>query len=340
VSGTFTLSVTVRDAAQGRAVQTYTIKIAPAALVIPTASAPNGTVGTAYSATFTATGGIGPYSFSATGQPQTLTMSAGGTLSGTPAASGTISLTVTAKDSTGATVNKSFTFTIALPPAPPLNFGGISTTVSALQQPRVSVSLASPFPLDVLATLTLTSQPDSGPVDPAVAFVNGGSTATIIIPAGSLNGLTDVAFQTGTVAGTITITAKLTASGTDVTPSPAPKTTTRIAAAAPVLVTVTATRTSTGFTVNIVGYVTDREATTGNNTFSGSNLGTTSLAVPVDTLFAGWFGGNTPPSTAFGGQFGYSQQFVVNGSNTSITSVTVTLTNKVGTSNSITATLN
>jgi len=212
--------------------------------------------------------------------------------------------------------------------------------VNPLQQPRATVSLATPFPVDVLVTLTISSQPDSGPVDPAVAFVNGGSTATITIPAGSLNGATDVGFQTGTVAGTITITAKLTASGADVTPSPAPKTTTRVNAAAPVLVTVTATRTSTGFTVSIVGYVTDREITTGNFGFGGNNLGTTSLAVPLDTTFAGWFGGNTPPAAPYGGQFGLNQPFVVNGSNTSITSVTVTLTNKVGASNSITVNLN
>ena len=51
-------------------------------------------------------------------------------------------------------------------------------------------------------------------------------------------------------------------------------------------------------------------------------------------------GGNTPPSAPYGGQFSYVQQFTVNGSNTAITSVAVTLTNKVGTSNSLSATLN
>jgi hypothetical protein len=337
--GTFTVTATVTDAAGGHATQAYPIKIAPAPLVIPTASAPNGTVGIAYSANFTATGGVGPYTFSSTGQPSTLTMSAGGTLSGTPAAPGAISITVTVKDSTGTTATKAFTFTIVLPPAPPLNFGGISATVNPLQQPRITVSLASPFPVDVVVTLTLTSQPDSGPVDPAVAFIGGGNTATITIPAGSLNGATDVGVQTGSVAGTITITAKLTASGVDVTPTPAPSRSIRIAAGAPVLVTVTATRTATGFTVSSIGYVTDREITTGNFTFSGTNLGTTSLTIPVDTMFSGYFGGNSPPSAPFGGQFSYNQQFTVNGNNTSVTSVTVTLTNKIGTSNTVTVNL-
>jgi hypothetical protein len=146
--------------------------------------------------------------------------------------------------------------------------------------------------------------------------------------------------QTGTVSGTITVTAKLSALGTDVTPSPAPTTTIRISPSAPVLTSVTATRTSTGFTVTIVGYVTDREATTGNFTFNGTNLGTTSLTVAVDPVFAAYFGGASPPSAPFGGQFSYAQQFAANGSNTAITSVGVTLTNKIGASNSVTATLN
>jgi hypothetical protein len=308
--------------------------------VISTASAPNGTVGAAYSAIFAAAGGTAPYTFSATGQPSTLTMSAGGTLSGTPAAAGTVSLTVTVKDSTGTTASKAFTFAIALPTPPTLNFGGISTTVNPLQQPRITVSLASPYPVDVLVALTLTSQPASGPGDPAVVFSTGSTTTTITIPAGSLNGATDVGVQTGTVAGTITITAKLTVGGTDVTPSPAPNRSMQVVAAAPVLTSVTATRTSSGFTVTIVGYVTDREISTGNFNFTGANLGTTNLSVPADTIFATWFGGNTPPSAPYGGQFSYVQQFTVNGSNTAITSVAVTLTNKVGTSNSLSATLN
>ena len=97
---------------------------------------------------------------------------------------------------------------------------------------------------------------------------------------------------------------------------------------------------SAGFLITAIGYVTDREVTTGNFTFNGSNLGTTSLAIPVDPIFSVWLGGSQPPSTIFGSQFTYTQQFNVNGSNTSIASVSLTLTNKVGTSNSLSANLN
>ena len=339
-AGTFHASATVTDSAGAHATQSYTIQIAALPLVITTASAPNGTVGSAYSASFAASGGVPAYTFSATGQPQGLAMSATGTLSGTPSLAGTFTVTVSVKDAAGASASKPFGITISLPPAPPLNFGGISASTGPLQQPHVTVSLSTPYPVDVLATLTLSSKPDTGPVDPAVAFVTGGTTATIIIPAGSLNGATDVGVQTGSVANTITITAKLTASGTDVTPAPPPTTTIRIAPAAPVLTGVTATRTATGFTVTITGYVTDREVTSGSFTFGGSNLGTNSLTVALDTTFAAYFGGTSPPSAPYGGQFSYAQQFTVSGSNAAITSVTVTLTNKIGTSNSLTATLN
>ena len=98
-----------------------------------------------------------------------------------------------------------------LPATPPLNFGGISATSGALQQLRVGVSLANTFPVSVVVTLTLTFTPDSGADDPTVVFSTGGRTTRITVPAGSLNGLTDVGVQTGTVAGVITITAQMLA---------------------------------------------------------------------------------------------------------------------------------
>ena len=70
----------------------------------------------------------------------------------------------------------------------------------------------------MVVTLTLTFTPDSGADDPTVVFSSGGRTARITVPAGSTNGATDVGVQTGTVAGVITITAQMQASGQDVTP--------------------------------------------------------------------------------------------------------------------------
>ncbi|SHJ07313.1 Por secretion system C-terminal sorting domain-containing protein [Hymenobacter daecheongensis DSM 21074] len=76
--------------------------VAPTIVVNP-ASLPNGTVAAAYSQTLSASGGTAPYSFAITAGtlPTGLTLAANGTLSGTPAASGTFNFTVTATDASG-----------------------------------------------------------------------------------------------------------------------------------------------------------------------------------------------------------------------------------------------
>ena len=340
-AGNFTVSVTVKDATGASASARFSLTIAPATISITTLTVAGGTVGTPYAASFGASGGITPFTWSAAGLPAGLTMSAGGTISGTPTAPGSFNITVTVKDSAGASVSKPFPLTVVLPAVPPLNFTGISATSGALQQPQLQVTLGNPYPVDVVATLTLTFAPDSGPEDPAILFSTGGRTARITIPAGSTTGATSVGVQTGSVAGLITITAQLLAAGLDVTPTPAPVRTIRIAALAPVPTTVTATRTSTGFTLTIVGYVTDREITQVTYTFNaapGSNLQTTSLTVPVDTLFSAYFGGSG--AAPFGSQFTLTQPFTISGNLQAIVSVTVTMVNKIGQSTAVTVNLN
>jgi len=351
-TGKFTVSATVKDTgppprlgAPAVVTKSFTITIAPAPLIITTASAPNGTVGTAYAASFAASGGTAPYTFSASGLPAGLSMSAAGAISGTPTIPGATTIVVTVKDSSGASASKSFAVTIGLPPAPPLslNIAGISDTANPLQQPRLQVTLGSGYPVDVVVTLTLTFTPDSGGDDPTIQFSSGGRTAHIIVPAGALTGATDVGVQTGTVAGLITITAQLQASQQDVTPSPVPRRTIRIATAAPVIVpgTLTAVRNGIGFRVTLTGYVTDRELTQAIFVFTaaaGSSLQTTTLTVPLDAMFAAYFGGAS--AAPFGSQFTYTQPFTVTGSAQSIASVTVTLVNRIGQSTQVTATLN
>jgi hypothetical protein len=343
--GKFTVVVMVKDVAgTSFAGASFSVTIAPAALGITTATAPNGTVGAAYTASFAAAGGTAPYTFSATGLPAGLSISAAGAITGIPTAPGAATIVVTVKDAAGVSTSKNFSVTIGLPPAPPLSFTvpGVSDTSLPLQQPRVQVSLGSTYPVDVVVTLTLTFAPVSGADDPTIQFSSGGRTAHITVPAGATNGATDVGVQTGSVAGLITITAQMQAAGQDVTPSPAPVLTIRIAAAAPVIVpgTLTAVRNSTGFTVTLTGYATDRELTQATFQFTaaaGSTLQTTSVTVTIDTLFAGYFSG--AGATPFGSQFTYTQPFTVTGSAQTIASVTVTLVNKIGQSAAVTATL-
>ena len=73
-----------------------------------------GTVGTAKSLQMSASGGTTPYTWSATGLPAGESInSSTGLISGTPTTAATYSVTVTAKDSTGATGSASFSWTIS-----------------------------------------------------------------------------------------------------------------------------------------------------------------------------------------------------------------------------------
>ena len=283
-------------------------------------------MGTPYSATIAASGGATPYTFSATGLPAGLSISASGAITGTPTAPGDSTIVVTVKDAGGASFSRNFAVTMVLPATPPLNFGGITATANPQQQLRLQVTLGNSFPLDVIVTLTLSFTPDSGADDPTIQFSTGGRTARITVPAGSTTGSTDVGVQTGTVAGVITVTAQMQTNGQDVTPSPAPRTTTRIAAGAPVIVpgTLTAARNATGFSITLTGYVTDREMTQANFQFTaanGSNLQTTTLTVPLDAMFSQYF--SSAGATPTGSQFTYTQSFTVTGSPQAMVSVTV-----------------
>jgi hypothetical protein len=94
--------------------------VAPTITVAP-ASLPNGTQGTAYSATVSASGGSAPYTYAITAGalPAGLSLT-NGTLAGTPTASGSFTFTVTATDASAApgpySGSRTYTFTINTQP--------------------------------------------------------------------------------------------------------------------------------------------------------------------------------------------------------------------------------
>lgn len=329
-AGGYTVNVTVTDSQGATASRSYTLTVTPPP---PLSISITGTVpstvmvGSSFSVGFAASGGTAPYSFSVSGLPAGAISSSGGSgsVSGTPTAAGGLTVTVAVTDSTGATASTGFTVTATLPATPPVNLTGLSGTMNPGSQSSIGVGLGSSYPVNVTVTLTLAF---TG-TDPAVQFSTGGTTATLTIPAGQTTGLTTVGVQTGTVAGTITITAHLQAGTADITPTPAPTSTITVPATAPAISSITATRTSTGFTVTIVGYSPTLALTTANFTFSGTNLGTTSLSVPVSTIFSSWYG--SASAGQYGSNFTYTQPFTTSNPQ-AVTSVSVTLANGVGTS--------
>ena len=350
--GTFGFTVQVTDARTNTATKDFSVKVTPAALAITTATLPGGIVGATYSQTVAASGGVQPYTWSGT-FPAGLTIDSTGAIKGAPLTPGAATIAVIVTDSTGIAARKSFDVTFTAPALPSVVFGGVSDTSPPLQQPSLQLSLSSPYPALLTGTVTLTFRPDSGGDDGAVVFMTGGRTVNFAIAANGTgafffkpndtNPMASLALQTGTVAGVITLTARFQAGATDVTPSPAPSRQITIAAAAPVIAaspSITATRNATGFTVQLTGYATSREVTQAVFRFtaaSGANLGTTDLTVAVTSLFSAWF--QDANSSRTGSQFLYTQPFTVNGSSSAIASVTVTLVNSRGSSQTATATL-
>ena len=139
-AGTFNFTVTASDSTGGSGPATqdipYTLTIAAPSLTVAPGSLPNGTAGTLYQQTLTASGGITPYTYAVTAGslPGGLTLSSGGVLGGVPTASGTFNFTVTATDSTGGTAgsgSQSYSLTIQLPTlvlAPAAVPGGVAGT--------------------------------------------------------------------------------------------------------------------------------------------------------------------------------------------------------------------
>jgi hypothetical protein len=87
----------------------------------------SGTVGTAYSATITAQGGLAPYTFAITvgSLPTSLTMNSAGLISGTPSAAGTSNFTVTVTDANANSGSQGFTIVVSTAPAGG-NFGFVA----------------------------------------------------------------------------------------------------------------------------------------------------------------------------------------------------------------------
>lgn len=102
-SGNYNLTISVTDAANTTVSQTYALRVG-GVLSLPTASLPNGTVGTAYAPQTLpeVSGGTAPYTYSVTGLPPGLTFNPSTrVVSGTPTNGGQYNITLTARDNAG-----------------------------------------------------------------------------------------------------------------------------------------------------------------------------------------------------------------------------------------------
>ncbi len=127
-AGNYNFTVNVQDAGAQSTALPLSLQVNTAPLAIATASElPDGKEGSAYGFSFEATGGKGPYTWTATGLPAFLSLAPSGALSGTPTAgsAGSYSFQVTVSDSSGDKAGGTFSLKV---------------------DPVVSINIASPLP--------------------------------------------------------------------------------------------------------------------------------------------------------------------------------------------------
>jgi uncharacterized protein (TIGR03437 family) len=178
-AGTFSVVVTVTDAASHSVSVTFTLTV-NAGFVITTQTLPNGSLGVAYSQTLHTSGGTPPVTFSLSpstifsqnNPPPGLGMNSGGVLSGTPTKAGSFTFQVTAIDSVKNLANATYTITIGtalvLTTASPLPSGVAGTPYSQLlfasggTPPYTFSIVGNPPPgLSITASGNLTGTPSA-----------------------------------------------------------------------------------------------------------------------------------------------------------------------------------
>ncbi len=229
--------------------------------------------------------------------------------------------------------------------APAVSITGVHSTSAPTQQLNVGIQLANPTPSALQGTLQLGFTPSvaglpAGYMDPALQFSAGGRTLQFTIPAGATGVpvLTGGTIQQGTVAGTITVTlTSLTSGGVNAMPPTAVTASATILPLPPVITanSVKITNlTATGFDVVLTGYSTTRDMTTATFTFTaaaGSQFtGASTFSVPVNAAYTAWY--QSAQSQSFGSMFQLQVPFTITGNTGILQSVSVTLTNSVGTS--------
>ena len=146
--------------------QSYTIVVKCPTLQIIPATAPNGTVGATYNATFTASGGTAPYTVSITGDAIPGLTASGGEISGRPAAAGSYSITVNAIDANRCTGSTRYTIVISAPSCP-------SITVGPASIPNATVGVNYKVAFSANGGASPHSFAHTGDTVPGLTFANG-----------------------------------------------------------------------------------------------------------------------------------------------------------------------
>jgi uncharacterized protein YhjY with autotransporter beta-barrel domain len=289
--GAYSFTIQATDATPNTGTRNYTINVGGNVLAVAPAGLPNGTQGTAYSQTVTASGGTGPYTFTLTAGalPTGLTLSAGGVISGTPSGSGVSNFTVGATDTVGNTGSHAYSVTI----------GTSSLTINPASLP--------PGMQNVAYSQTVTGSGGTGPytfallsgtLPTGLTISSGGVISGTPTGSGLSNftvGATDTVGNTGSHAYSVNIgTASLT-----VNPASLPngtqgtaynQTVTASGGTGPYTFTLSAGALPAGLTLSSAGVISGTPTGSGVSSFtvraldSLGNTGTRALSISIGTV--------------------------------------------------------
>lgn len=255
-------------------------------------------------------------------------------------------------------------FNVEIQALPQVSYSSTGGTVPPAEQIPVGLSIARPYPTDIVGVLILEFETRVFTTDPSVQWATGGRFVPFTIARGATTALfslteTTNAFQTGTVAGDIVITARFVSvtegipktveeaqaqpDALEITPDTAPEVRFTVMEGAPVLQRVTLGAVGQGqFTLQVTGYATPRSVDSIAFEFTGTpdaSLQTPSLQADVTQAFRTYYGGNQ--SVSVGSQFTASAQFTLEeGVFEDLVSVSVNASNGSGESNSVSVSLN
>src|SRR5687768_14758179 len=191
-----------------------------------------------------------------------------------------------------------------LPPFPGARISDpASGPVGYAQQVSTAIELNAPYPVDIQGQAILSFTPDSGTFDdPFIQFSTGGRAVNFVIPPGMVRRPLPV-FQTGTLAGTITLTVRLLAQGMEL-PAPAPRVFVLPHLPPSIRGGPCVTATASGFNLSASGFTTNRNLVSAQITIlpaAGDPQPARVFDIDLRAAAAAFF--QSPASAPFGGQF-------------------------------------
>jgi hypothetical protein len=217
-------------------------------------------------------------------------------------------------------------------PSATADFSG-PTSIAPGSQITLNFKLSSAYPVDVLATFAVAFTPLTGlPDDPSVQFAGGGRIFAVDIPAG-VTTLDPIDIQSGTVAGSLTVSTDLMAGGADITPASLRPLMIQAGLAAPGITSVNLASNGNTITVTVRGFSNTREISGAKFHFTpvaGKKIKTQDVAIDAQELYASWYSSET--SFQYGSTCTYTQVFNLNSDANTVGQVSVVLMNTQGAS--------